>query len=305
MYVAPLYPLLMGILFFIFWVVSFLPIVYSKALKDQEGNAAEPTTENGFIFVYIFMLVFMNEFLFYVETFLIATACADWYYSVEDNYYTTAIGRINRFHIGSITFGAIIITIITLLRRAAQDESAEQAGEGNAALACCLCLIACCLQCIEDIIRVLNHNSIIVMSVTGESYIDCAKTAISIIFENFGLFYIVDFIGDLVTFFGVLATVGIPTFLAVIILGYADLGQSPTNKTEEVAYTAIAVFFLSVLIASLIISLIGEALSCVFIFYCFDKKFRGMGIHIPNTPAAIQEFHRQEASNPYSAEEMK
>ena len=30
-----------------------------------------------------------------------------------------------------------------------------------------------------------------------------------------------------------------------------------------------------------------------------------MGIHIPNTPAAIQEFHRQEASNPYSAEEMK
>ena len=85
----------MGILFFIFWVVSFLPIVYSKALKDQEGNAAEPTTENGFIFVYIFMLVFMNEFLFYVETFLIATACADWYYSVEDNYYTTAIGRIN------------------------------------------------------------------------------------------------------------------------------------------------------------------------------------------------------------------
>lgn len=44
------------------------------------------------------------------------------------------------------------------------------------------------------------------------------------------------------------------------------------------------------MIAGLIISMIGEALSCVFIFYCFDKKFRDMGIIVPNCPPAVRSF---------------
>jgi hypothetical protein len=36
--------------------------------------------------------------------------------------------------------------------------------------------------------------------------------------------------------------------------------------------------------------MITEALSCVFIFYCFDKKFRSMGITVSNSPDAIREF---------------
>ena len=143
------------------------------------------------------------------------------------------------------------------------------------------------------------------MSVTGEGYIDCAKTTVSIIFENFGLFWVVDFISDLVTFFGILVTVGIPTLISVLILSYSDIAATGDQRVEEIAFTAVAVFFLSVLIASLIISLIGEALSCVFIFYCFDKKFRSIGIHVSNTPEAIQQFHQQESNMPYSAEEMK
>ena len=148
-YVAPLYPFIFGKIFFIFWIVSFFPLI--SAANNSE---AAPY----FIIFYIFMLVFMNEFLFYLETFLIATACADWYYSVEDNYYTTAIGRINCFHIGSITFGSIIITIITFLRRFGEIENEE----GQRCCCCC-----CCLRCMEGIIRVLNHNAVIVMAVTG------------------------------------------------------------------------------------------------------------------------------------------
>ena len=232
-------------------------------------------------------------------TFLIATACADWYYGIEENYYSTGIFRLNRYHIGSFTFGAMIVTIINMLKRAAQEESGEQAGEGNAAIACCLCIIACCLSCIEDLFKVLNHNSIIVMAVTGESYWDSAKTTIGIIFENFGLFYIVDFISDLVVFFGILASVGIPTIVGILIL------TSQTENGGHIAYSAVAIFFLSLMIASMIISMVGEALSCVFIFYCFDKKFKSMGIYVPNTPSTIQEFHEHESGLPSSAQNLR
>lgn len=57
-YIGPFYPLLMGILFFAFWVITFLPIVYEKAVNDQDQK--DSSTQNGFIFVYVFMFVFMT-----------------------------------------------------------------------------------------------------------------------------------------------------------------------------------------------------------------------------------------------------
>lgn len=81
-------------------------------------------------------------------------------------------------------------------------------------------MVACCLSCIENLVNTLNQNAIIVMTVTGESYINSAKTALSIIFENFALFNIIDFISSLVTFFGILLTVGLPTLTGFLIIRY-------------------------------------------------------------------------------------
>ena len=199
--------------------------------------------------------------------------------------------RMNRYHLGSLTFGAIVITILTILRRLVQEESSEQAGEGNMVIACCLCLVACCLKCIEDIVRVLNHNSIIVMAVTGDSYIDSAKSALSIIFDNLGLFFVADFISDLVVFFGILASTGIPIFIGILILS----SEGVNSTEEELAFSAASILFLCLITGVLIISMIGEVLSCVFIFYCFDKKFRSLGIYIENTPAALQNLNSYES----------
>ena len=63
----------------------------------------------------------MTEFLYYVQTFLIATACALWYYGIEENYCSTGIFRLNRYHIGSLTFGALLVTIVNMFKRMAQS----------------------------------------------------------------------------------------------------------------------------------------------------------------------------------------
>jgi hypothetical protein len=58
------------------------------------------------------------------------------------------------------------------------------------------------------------------MTVTGENYVNAAKTALSVILENFGLFYVVDFIAELITLFGILITVGIPTLIGFVLVRY-------------------------------------------------------------------------------------
>lgn len=46
------------------------------------------------------------------------------------------------------------------------------------------------------------------MSVTGDGYIGCAKSAISLIFDNLGLFLIIDYFSSFYDFFSMI-TIGL------------------------------------------------------------------------------------------------
>ena len=145
---APLYPFFFGLLFFIWWLICFISVSYTTYQKQKEvegtDEKADTSKETAFTVLWIFIFVFMSEFLYYVQTFLISTACATWFYGIEGNYCTTGVYRLNRFHIGSLTFGALIVTVVNMLKRAASSEAQEQ--DGIAGI--CLCIVACCLSCI-------------------------------------------------------------------------------------------------------------------------------------------------------------
>ena len=55
--------------------------------------------------------------------FLVATATAMWYYNVEGNYLCIGIGRIIRYHTGSFTFAAIILTLIKMARQMVEQQA--------------------------------------------------------------------------------------------------------------------------------------------------------------------------------------
>ena len=50
------------------------------------------------------------------------------------------------------------------------------------------------------------------------------------------------------------------------------------------------------MVSSLVLSILVEAMSAVFIFYCFDTKFRELGYGGHNMPheiiAALDEYHK-------------
>lgn len=194
--------------------------------------------------------------------FLIATGCALWYFGQDDkNYLCTGLRWIFGSHLGSLTFASIIITIVTLLKNAVQRQG--QQGNCNAYVLCCL---LCCISVIEDIIKTLNNNAIIVMTVTGESFINSAKHAIYLIMYKFGLFAISDAIGTLIMLCGMVFIAGIPA-----IIGYFLLKR--VNPDESFVTTGMAlIIFSAIMIGLLFLSVITESLSSVFIFYCMDRR---------------------------------
>lgn len=73
---------------------------------------------------------------------------------------------------------------------------------------------------------------------------------------------------------GSLLICGIPALIGFFLL-------RSTNENPDdifiISMAVIIIIFASLLIGGLMLGLLGEALSCVFIFYCLDQKFQAMG----------------------------
>ena len=142
----------------------------------------------------------------------------------------------------------------------------------------------------------LNQNAIIVMTLTGEDYIDSAKTGVSLIWDNLELFIIVQIMDDIITLTGVICSVGIPSVIGFFVLQY---GYVPEPSTFEMAISLILIFILSLMIALLALGMFGIVINCVYIFYCLDKKFYDMGISIPSAPKEVLKlFEIKEGEEP-------
>jgi hypothetical protein len=121
------------------------------------------------------------------------------------------------------------------------------------------------------------------MAVTGEDFIDSAKTAIGIICQDLPLFSITRLITNLLVFWGVIISVGIPCIVAYLWVG---LNEQTKNDTGLVI---LIVALASIMISGMIFSVLVESVSSVFVFYCFDRRFKELGYSCHNMPAEINQ----------------
>ncbi len=166
---APLFVMFMSFFYFTFWLISFIGIQLDRPTESFNKASSQNSTQYHYDFhdvmstIWVFFNVFFTYFLYYVMVFLIATATALWYFNINGNYILKGLKHIWKGHIGSLTFAAMIVAILNFLKSSADSNSNNR----NGCAACCLCIVKCCFAFMEEIMKVLNHNSIIVMSVTG------------------------------------------------------------------------------------------------------------------------------------------
>jgi hypothetical protein len=88
-------------------------------------------------------------------------------------------------------------------------------------------------------------------------------------------------ISNLLVFWGVIVSVGIPCVVAYLWVGLKD------STKNDVGWVLAIVAFGSVMISGMILSILVESVSSVFIFYCFDKRFKELGYATHNMPQEI------------------
>lgn len=133
----------------IFWGLGFIGILVSSTDRLLNLTLA---------ILWVLFNLFYAGFLYLCLSFMMATAAVNSFYDLNVNFLTSGIKRILKYHLGSITKATLMAPIVFFGRKHFS---------GSISIFPCSCIFTCCLKSMKDISMTLNHNAIILISVTG------------------------------------------------------------------------------------------------------------------------------------------
>ncbi|KAM5146669.1 choline transporter-like protein 4 isoform 2-T2 [Mantella aurantiaca] len=119
-----------------------------------------------------------------------------------------AFMRTLRYHIGSLAFGSLILTIVQMIRIILEYLDHKLKGAHNPCTRFLMCCLKCCFWCLEKFIKFLNRNAYIMIAVYGKNFCVSAKNAFKLLMRNIVRVVVLDKVTDLLIFFGKLIVVG-------------------------------------------------------------------------------------------------
>jgi len=175
-----------------------------------------PTNETLVMQVYnLFGLLWMLFFFSAMGEMILAGAFASWYWTFDKSDtpslpLLSSIGRVLRYHLGTLAFGSLIIAIIRMIRIMIEyvENKLKEYHQDNPLVKCCLCFCRCCFWCLEKFMKYTNRNAYIMTAVYGDNFCSAAKEAFTLLMRNFLRVFILDNVCDFLLLLGKLVIVG-------------------------------------------------------------------------------------------------
>jgi hypothetical protein len=253
--VFPFLPLVLGLLMAFYWMLGAMLILTAEEItltKIEDsittaasaasgavgaGNVtvalllAEPSSAQQDLNLWLFWFhllgwLWAHNLILAVTMTTIAGACSFWYFTPDraDNAkvgcsFCRALGRVLRYHLGSMIFGALIIALIQLARAVlAYIDSQTKGIQGkNACYRCLMKVVQCVLWCFEKCVQFLTRRAYIHIAIKGTSFCSAAKSGFMTILGNL---FIVGFTAMVSTVLLLLGKIAIAATAAVFIYYY-------------------------------------------------------------------------------------
>ncbi|KAI5627676.1 choline transporter-like protein 4 [Silurus asotus] len=116
--------------------------------------------------------------------------------------------RALRYHVGSLAFGALILTLVQIVRIILEYIDHKFKEAQNPCARFLMCCLKCCFYCLEKFIKFINRNAYIMIAIYGKNFCVSAKNAFSLLMRNIIRVVVLDKVTDLLLFFGKLLVVG-------------------------------------------------------------------------------------------------
>ncbi|XP_068929750.1 choline transporter-like protein 4 [Petaurus breviceps papuanus] len=175
--------------------------------------------------------------------------------------------RTLRYHTGSLAFGALILTLVQIVRVVLEYLDHKLRGAQNSLIRCIMCCLKCCFWCLEKFVKFLNRNAYVMIAIYGKNFCISAKNAFMLLMRNIIRVVVLDKVTDLLLFFGkllVVSGVGILSF-------FFFTGQIPALM-EELRSPNLNYYWLPIMISILGAYAIASGFFSVFSM-CVDTLF--------------------------------
>uniref|UniRef100_A0A671KNI7 Choline transporter-like protein n=1 Tax=Sinocyclocheilus anshuiensis TaxID=1608454 RepID=A0A671KNI7_9TELE len=92
--------------------------------------------------------------------------------------------RALRYHVGSLAFGALILTLVQIVRIILEYLDHKFKEAQNPCTRFIMCCLKCCFYCLEKFIKFINRNAYIMIAIYGKNFCVSAKNAFSLLMRN-------------------------------------------------------------------------------------------------------------------------
>ncbi|KAJ3609355.1 hypothetical protein NHX12_023878 [Muraenolepis orangiensis] len=188
---------------------------------------------------------------------------------------TAAFMRCLRYHVGSLAFGALILTLVQVIRILLEYIDHKTRAAQNPCARFLMCCLKCCFWCLEKFIKFLNRNAYIMIAVYGKNFCVSAKNAFKLLMRNIIRVVVLDKVTDLLLFFGKLLVVGGVAVLSFFFFSGRIVLPGDTFRSETLNYywmPIITVAFGSYLIAHGFFSVYNMCVDTLFLCFLEDLE---------------------------------
>jgi len=289
-----------GLGYLTFWILVLLYIYSVQNEKEGDvpssltGLYAVTTTFKYYEFdgamqdaiVWHFLTLFyMVQVIIYFGFMVLAGAIADWYFSEWNNATTHKVRGYNtaelshspimesfwrtlRFHMGSLALGALVITVIRVVRAIVTYVEAKTKGAQNPVTKMLFCVFQCCLKCCQCLFDRISKEGFVWTTVYGTAYCYSSFQALKMLLHNVGTAALVEGVSHWTELFGRMAIASLNTGFAVFLMYYVPYYQ---NNLSTFLFPAVIIFTISWMVASFFMMVLQVAVDTVFLCYLIDE----------------------------------
>ena len=199
------------------------------SIETNYAKVEEMDVINYLWLYHVFMGLWVNAFIQGVAMLSIAGSVSKWYFTpssvMKKNQGRCPVCKAYcitcRFHLGTVAFGSLIIAIVQLIRLIAGyvQKKMEEAGESKIKKVI-MCVVQCCLWCLEKCMKFISKNAYIYTSLSGTSFCYSAFKSFFLILNNLAGFGITSMITMFLLMIGKIAVVFTSVYFCYLYLTY-------------------------------------------------------------------------------------
>ncbi|XP_077389806.1 choline transporter-like protein 5-B isoform X2 [Festucalex cinctus] len=180
----------------------------------------------------------------------------------------TSFNRAISFHVGSLAFGALVLSGVQMIRICLTYLDQKLKGQQNS---CARFMMAClkyCFWCLERFIKFLNKNAYIMIAIYGKSFFTSSRDAFFLLMRNVIRVAVLDKITDFLLFLGKLLIAGIVG--AIAFFSFTQEGDGPPINYYWVPL--VLVILGSYVVAHGFFSVYTMCVDTLFLCFCEDLE---------------------------------